>query len=179
MTHPIFGEMEFASQGFAGEEWACWETRIEVSGRTIRLDITIEATTGDPHLLDSVSKFIGDPGQFDRLARAAMQDSEVVRDYMDHTLDRTMCRDIDVWLRLTRCFGIDDATASNLDRLTMDLDQFLSKLYLRRIGLYPQERRERAAVFDYTMGDGDEITNYLMVVKFDGLGRLSEIVMES
>jgi hypothetical protein len=60
----------------------------------------------------------------------------------------------------------------------MDIDRFLSKLYLRRIGLYPQEAVE-CAILDYAMGDGDEITNYLIVAKFDGLGRLAQIVMES
>jgi hypothetical protein len=146
----------------------------------MRLDITIDVTaTADPHLLDSASQFISDSARFDRLARAAMQDNEVVRDYMHHTLDRSMCRDAGVWLRLTKCFGIDDARAANLDRLNMDLDRFLSKLYLRRIGLYPQVRTESAAVFDYTVGDGDKITNYLIVAKFDGLGKLTEIDMES
>jgi hypothetical protein len=151
ITHPVLGEVEFA-----GENDACWETRIEVPGRTIKLDINIDATAA-AHLLDNVSQFISDPVKFDRLARAAMQDNEVVRFYMDHTLDRSMCRNIDVWLRLTRCFGIDDASAANLDRLTMDIDQFLSKLYLKRIGLYPQELIE-CAIFDYSMGDGEEIT---------------------
>jgi len=179
ITHPILGEMEFVREKYA-PEWARWATRIEMSGRAIRLDITINVTTtAGPHLLDSVTQFISEPAKFDRLARAAMQDNEVVRDYMHHTLDRSMCRDTDVWLRLTRCFGIDAASAANLDRLNMDLDRFLSKLYLRRIGLYPQVRTESAAVFDYTVGDGDEITNYLIVAKFDDLGTLSEIVMES
>jgi hypothetical protein len=180
VTHPILGEVEFVRQKYGVAEWDRWETQIEVSGRTIRLDINIEAaTTANPNVLDSVSPFIADPAKFDRLARAAMPDNEVVRDYMDHTLDRSMCRDIDVWLRVTRCFGIDDATASTLDRLTMDLDQFLSKLYLRRIGLYPQGRIESPAVFDYTMGDRGGITNYLIVARFDGEGKLSDIDMES
>jgi hypothetical protein len=175
ITHPILGEVEFAR-----EKYARWKTRIEVSGRTIRLDINIDATAaGNPRLLDSVSQFISDPAKFDRLARAAMQDNEAVRFYMDHTLDRSTCHNIDVWLRLTRCFGIDDASAANLDRLTMDAGRFLSKLNLTRIGLYPQEHIESAAVFDYTMGDGDEITNYLIVAKFDGLGELKEITTES
>jgi hypothetical protein len=178
IKHPLLGEIEFVHEKQA-QERARWETRIELSGRTIRLDINIEGTvTANPRVLDSVTQFISDPAKFDRLARAAMADSEVVRDYMDHTLDRSMCRDIDVWLRLTRCFGVDDASAAGLDRLTMDLDRFLSKLNLRRIGLYPQEAIERA-VFDYAMGDGTEITNYLIVAKFDGQGRLAQLVMES
>jgi Protein of unknown function (DUF2004) len=174
ITHPVLGEV-----AFAGESDARWETRIEMPGRSIRLDINIDATAGgNPQLLDNVSQFISDPVKFDRLARAAMQDNEEVRFYMDHTLDRSMCRNIDVWLRLTRCFGIDDVSAVSLDRLTMDIDQFLSKIYLKRIGLYPQELIE-CAIFDYRMGDGEQITQYLIVVKFDRFGEIREITIES
>jgi hypothetical protein len=171
ITHPILGKVEFAR-----EEDAYWETRIEFSGRAIEVDINIDGTTDDPHVLDSVTQFVGDPAKFDRLARAAMQHDEVVRDYMDHHLERSTYQDIDAWLRLTRCFGEDNARAAELDKLTVDLDRFLSKLYLRRIGLYPQQPEE-CVVFNYTIGD--DITNYLIVARFDSLCELTEISMES
>jgi hypothetical protein len=161
---------------FAREEFAYWESRIEFSGRVIEVDINVDGTTDDPHVLDSVTQFVGDPAKFDRLARAAMQHNEVVRGYMDHHLERSTYPDIDAWLRLTQCFGEYNARAAELDKLTVDLDRFLSKLYLQRIGLYPQQPEE-CAVFDYTIVD--DMTNYLIVAKFDSLCELTEITMES
>ena len=171
IEHAVLGTIEFAR-----EEFARWETRIEFSGRMIEMDINIDGTTDDPHVLANVTQFIGDPAKFDRLARAAIRHNEVVRDYMDHHLERSTYPDINSWLRLTQCFGEDNARAAEIDKLTVDPERFLSKLYLRRIGLYPQQPEE-CAVFDYTIGD--DMTNYLIVAKFDTRCALTEIVMES
>lgn len=57
--------------------------------------------------------------------------------------------------------------------------QFLNKLYLTRIGLYPDGKYDTSyfAVFDYTVNR--ELSDQLMVVKTDHQGHLDHLSWES
>ncbi|MEU6019740.1 DUF2004 domain-containing protein, partial [Streptomyces sp. NPDC047515] len=148
ITHPAFGQLT------PGGEDPCWESRIEWSGHTLRLDLTIS----DPHvrleLLDGAARIAADVGEFDRLARVAIrqdydQDAESSEFglYMHHHLDEFDHAE------LSQLFGVDHPDL-------VDVDRFAASLYLRRIGLSPDDP-ERYAVFDYTIGDA--LTDYLLV----------------
>ena len=54
--------------------------------------------------------------------------------------------------------------------------KFLNKIKLVRIGIYPEDS-DSMATFDYTIGR--DLTQYLIVIRFDSEGKLVEIVMES
>jgi hypothetical protein len=52
----------------------------------------------------------------------------------------------------------------------------LNKIHLKRIGLYPEEPVSYG-VFDYTIND--DLTPYLIVVRFDDKGKIIETAMEN
>jgi hypothetical protein len=54
--------------------------------------------------------------------------------------------------------------------------KFLNKIKLVRIGIYPEDF-DSIAIFDYTIGR--DLTQYLIVLRFDSEGNFVEIVMES
>lgn len=54
--------------------------------------------------------------------------------------------------------------------------KFLNKIKLVRIGIYPEDSA-RMATFDYTIGR--DLTQYLIVLRFDNEGKFVEILTES
>jgi hypothetical protein len=55
-------------------------------------------------------------------------------------------------------------------------NQMLNKIHLKRIGIYPEEPVSYG-VFDYTIND--DLTPYLIVVRFDDKGKIIETAMEN
>jgi len=76
-------------------------------------------------------------------------------------------------------FNDEELKVLQIDQ-TLSLDeqriQMLQKVHLKRIGLYPEEP-ESFGTFDYTIND--DLTQYLIVVRFDNQGNITSLEMES
>lgn len=164
VTHAILGDVEFDPE----QDENVWETEIEWAGRTVRVDLWFDGATMNSSVLESIARFATDAAGFDQLARLAMredwrQKGSAVRDYLEHHLDD---------------LGADErhAALGTEDGKSIDVDVFLSRIHLIRIGLYPNDP-DSYAVFDYTTGR--ELTDYLIAAKFDDRDKVTEIAMES
>ncbi len=91
-------------------------------------------------------------------------EGKTVKEYIEHHLEEFSDEDL-------RVLGIDKS-----EDIQKQKDQMLNKIHLKRICLYPEES-ESYGVFDYTIND--DLTQYLIVVRFDDKGKIIEIVMES
>ncbi len=116
--------------------------------------------------LDSVANFIRHITQFDAAARVALLDESregATRLYIDHHLSVMPAR------ALQTLFG-------NVQTQAFAPAQFLSRMVVKRVGLYPGDQ-SRTAVFDYMLNQ--DVTNYLLVVSFDMDGEIVSVEMDS
>lgn len=164
VTHAILGDVEFDPE----HDENVWETKVEWAGRTVGVDLWFDGATMNSSVLESIARFATDAAGFDHLARLAMredwrQKGSAVRDYLEHHLDD---------------LGADERIAAlgTEESRSIDVDTFLSRMHLIRIGLYPNTS-DGCAVFDYTTGR--ELTDNLIAVNFDNRGKVTEIAMES
>lgn len=147
VVHEVFGAVDSDQHS----ELNVWESRAELSGAPVELDMSFDAVPS-PAELDALARYVTDIAAFDAIAREAMRadlavDESAVRDYQEH-----------------HEFATPDA--------------LFAALRLSRVGLYAgQETGECQAVFDYTVGK--EETQYLVVVKFDDAATVCEVCMES
>jgi hypothetical protein len=84
-------------------------------------------------------------------------------------MERRGWRCVGTWTRTRIRFG-------KVERETLDVDGFLGKMSLVRIGFYP-ENGKRRVTFDYSLGT--HLTDYLLVVTFDSSGQASDVHLES
>jgi hypothetical protein len=159
MNHPYFGTIDPTKGGD-------WSGDVQVGGRSVPVDMTRNGPTA-PSLLDAAAAFARDASRFDKIAREALvsdsaDDSSVVQ-YVDHHL--TVLKPD----ALNAAFGT--SAAADISRA-----QFLDRMILKWIGLYPESPTE-LAVFDYTL-DG-HVTDYVLCVSFDANGAVTGVDMES
>lgn len=146
-----------------------WPLEFDYAGHPVKFDFNVERTTLTQNAVDTVARFLTDLATYDEVARAAIRNEHdrgseySVKLYVDHHLEEFDATE------LRQCFGTDD-------RQSIDAGLFLSKLRLRRIGLYPDDADERA-VFDYTISE--DLTDYLIVVRFDARGQVVAVETES
>lgn len=122
--------------------------------------------TPSPAQLDAMAAIAGDVATLDRVARDAMladlrNDDGAVLLYLEHHLGE-LSPD-----HLTQTF--DTANPAEVPA-----PQFLAKLVLHRVGLYPDSM---SAVFDYLLDGG--ATQYLLAITFEADGTVASIEMES
>jgi hypothetical protein len=86
--------------------------------------------------------------------RIDLENNGVVRDYFDHHIE----------------------VVSDEKELNKNEDKFLERLKLVRIGLYPEDD-QHYALFDFTIGK--QITNYIIVVRFNKYLKICSIDFES
>ena len=110
-------------------------------------------TLNEPRVKEYLSHFIKKDFDLDT-------ESEAVKMYMEHHLEELEQADIN------KLFGTTEVSS----------DQFLSKLALCRVGIYP-DSDEDFAVFDISLPE--DVTDYLLVVRFSVDGEISYISMES
>ncbi len=164
ITHAVFGEVEFDPEHDLND----WAIELEWSGRTVRVDVTFDGATMSPSVLDSLAQFVTDIAGFDELARQSMRqdfdrEKSQVREYIEHHLDEL---DADA---LIQVFGTGDTSS-------IDAETFLARMYLVRIGLYP-DAPDGYAVFDYMLAE--ELSGYLLAVTLDNRRKVAHIAMES
>jgi hypothetical protein len=147
----------------------CWEFQLHYLNRPVRLDFTVPGEILSQKSVDMVASFVADLAAFDERARRAISSEQeqggeyTVQEYIDHHLEQFTKP------QLLQCLGTGDAA-------TVSPALFLSKLRLHRIGLYPEDPEE-PAIFDYTIDR--EMTDYLIVVRFNLQGKALAVDMES
>lgn len=146
-----------------------WAFRLDYSEHPVRLGFNVDGEMLTQGAVDTVARFVADLAAHDGLGRNAIRDDRA-RDgdgavglYVSHHLEQFNATE------LRACLGTDDPRA-------VGPDLFLSKLRLCSISLYPDDADERA-VFDYTIGEA--LTDYVIAVRFDPLGKVVAVEMES
>jgi hypothetical protein len=158
---PYFSEIDLNSE----EDY--YKVDIDFEDHNIQLDINIESTPTSIAKLEIVKSIIENLAIYnDKSKKAITTDFKKggdVRDYIEH--------------------HIEDIDNDELEAILKDHDkslpvdeQLLSLMHLKRIGFYLDDE-EQYAIFDYTIGR--EITQYVIVVKFDNNGNIEYLTMES
>jgi len=162
-TLPVIGSFEFQPDADGR-----FEAALDLRGRRVTLDINVYETVTQ-HLLDSVAGFVANVAGFDQSAREFLghdfeQNNESsVRLYIEHHLETIDPDELRGSLGGANC-------------QVVDAKLFLSRIYLRRVGLYP-DNENSCALFDYTIGE--RLTQYVIAVQFDSEGAILGAVMES
>ncbi|NCD68487.1 DUF2004 domain-containing protein [Mucilaginibacter agri] len=132
----------------------------------IQLDLNFYETSIDEDKLSILKQYLNDLEKVVELAKKEINSDfkggENVVEFLEHhidVLDET---------ELEAIIDTKDKSLSVEQRL-------LSALKLMRIGFYPED--DDFAIFDFTLGE--EISQYLLVVKFNNQMQLQEITMES
>jgi hypothetical protein len=160
---PHFGVLNPA----ALEEY--YDVDIDFNNKQIQVDLNFENKTIDVERLEMVQRFIENIRIHDLNnkkhieADFADEDGDTVREYLEHHIEELATDE------LNQLIGFNTKTVDQPKLL-------LKKLYLTRVGLYP-DSKEQFAIFDYTIGR--ELTDYLVVINTDENGNLDYMTMES
>lgn len=164
LSIPVLGKVDFAPAPDGH-----WALQLDYVGRPVRLDFNVDGEMLTQGAVDAVAGFVGGLAAHDGLAGNAIRDEydhgseDTVQLYVTHHLEQFDAT------ALRQCFGVDD-------RQAVSPDLFLSKLRLRRVGLYP-DNADQCAIFDYTIGEA--LTDYVIAVGFDSGGKVVAVEMES
>jgi hypothetical protein len=159
MEHEYFGTLDVTSG-------VNWDGHVHMNGRSVPVDMTSDFPPS-PGQLDAAASVLRHASRFDATARAAITvdraDDGAVTLYIDHHLS-VLPPDA-----LSAALGTTNPAA-------ISRTQFLERMFLRGIGLYPDSPRS-LAVFDYTL-EG-RVTDYVLCVSFDAAGAVTSVEMES
>lgn len=163
---PYFGEIDLDNV----EEY--YYVEIEYKDNELNLDLNFEelliapaVATQIKHILDNIEAYDIQNRLYIDADYAKAKEGSFVNDFVNYHLEdigEEICEDIAI-----------DLTATDRD------EQFIKKLKLVRVGMYPDSKRENGgfAVFDYSIDP--EITDQLLVVNVDALGNLLNVSWES
>jgi hypothetical protein len=163
-TLPYFGAINIESLA------EYYEVDVEVNEKLVQIDLNFEANTLSLENFERVKSFIENIEKFDQNSHAYIQQNfegeqdGTVKEYVYFHLDE---------------LGDDFLAHIGISNSIDKAQQFLNKLYLTRIGLYPDGKYDTSyfAVFDYTTNQ--ELSDQLLVVKTDHQGRLDHLSWES
>lgn len=144
-----------------------YDVEVEFNGGILKMDLNFDNTEIESHLLECVKNYLDNlTGVYDAALKAI---------YIDLEEGGTTIEFLD--------FHMEDLEDEELKEVTKNADkgqslekQILSQITLKRLGFYP-EIEEEFATLDFTIGE--EISDYLLVVKMDSKQHLQEITMES
>ncbi|MBK6463447.1 MAG: DUF2004 domain-containing protein [Myxococcales bacterium] len=163
LQHPVFGKLTPDATG-----GVCRGGTRPLATREVAVDLTLMGPApAAKELLDRAAPFIARLATFDTEARAGLEadqeedDSAVVL-YLEHHIEELEPGAV------RAIFG--------KPKEEVDMAAFLAAVYLRRVGLHPDDA-DRFAVFDYTISD--EETHYVLSVAFDVNGEIVAVDMES
>ncbi|MDX2067919.1 MAG: DUF2004 domain-containing protein [Haliscomenobacter sp.] len=162
---PPFGQINLDA---LNEEY---RSEIEFNGKTITLDINFAKTNIEKSAMDTIKFFIENIDTFDRQNKV-----NINSDFNDENGDT---------VKEYVTFHIEELGDEFLEQIDITSDQtdkeqqFLKKLHLTRIGLYPDGKYDASnfAVFDYTVSK--DLTDQLIVVNTDEKGNLDHLSWES
>jgi len=144
-----------------------YEGEVRCGDQLIPVDLNFEDDNIETGAIKNVKEFLDELPHHEKAAFDSLladfnrgRKSEVVRPFMEHHLKELGPE------TLTKLFGTT----------SVDINRFLSKMVVTRVGFYP-ETDDEFAVFDITL-QGD-FTNYLIAVNFDPDGEIKSLSMES
>ncbi|MEO5944853.1 MAG: DUF2004 domain-containing protein [Ferruginibacter sp.] len=146
-----------------------YEVDIDFNNKRIQLDLNFENKAIELERLEMAHRFIENIRIHDLNNKKyieqdfADEDGDTVGEYLEHHIEELATDE------LNQLIGYNTKTVDQSKLL-------LKKLYLTRVGLYP-DSKEQFAIFDYTIGP--ELTDYLVVINTDENGNLDYITMES
>ena len=164
-TLPHFGKLEIENL----EEY--YNVDIEFNGKEIQIDLNFENKTIDTATFDKINNFIENIEKFDKQNQDYIkndfgdENGETVKEYVTFHVEE---------------LGNDFLEQIDISSDNTDKEQaFLTKLYLTRVGLYPDGKYDTSyfAVFDYTVNK--DLTDQLIVVNTDENGNLDHLSWES
>lgn len=148
-----------------------YDAEVEYKDAEVSLDINFEESTLEQHIAMRIKYILENIEVYDIKNRVyidanyAKENNSLVSDFVNYHLEE---------------IGDEIGEDINIDLEASDRDeQFIKKLKLIRLGLYPDSKSENGgfAVFDYSIDP--EVTDQLLVVNVDAEGNLQHISWES
>ena len=144
---------------------------IQFNGKEIQIDLNFENKTIDASTFDKIKNFLENIEKFDK------QNEDYIKSDFENENGDTVKEYV--------TFHIEELGDDFLEQMDISSDEtdkvqiLLTKLHLRRIGLYPDGKYDTSyfAVFDYSFNP--EFTDQLIVVKTDENGNLDHLSWES
>jgi hypothetical protein len=159
--HPNFGKLNL----YELEER--YDSVFDFEDLTVEIDLNFEEKIIKPNRIEIVNTFLNNLNDFHQNNILKIQ-----KDYKKGGEAKFYAEEMMEYLEeddeLNLCFP-------NTNRSLLSEEFILSKLYLKRIGFYPNDK-DYFAVFDYTI---HEEMNYLLVLKYNQKQKISEITVES
>lgn len=139
-----------------------------INGKEISIDLNIIEEKISRETIQPTVTFLENLSKIEKIAHdKVLQDYEngdVVRDYIEHHIEELNDEEL-------KSLEVESTDSTEIKK-----EKFLNKIHIKRIGLYPEEL-DSIAIFDYTIND--DLTQYLIVLKFDSNMKFVEIYTES
>ena len=144
------------------------EVQVNINGTEFWIDLNIIKDQISKETIEPTIKFLNNLSEIVLVAQNQVKtdfdNGNVVKDYIKHHIGEFNDDEL-------KSLGIE-LTDSSENKAS----KFLNKIHLKRIGFYPEEW-DSLAIFDFTIND--DLTQYLIVLKFDSNGEFVDIYTES
>ncbi|MFD2942144.1 DUF2004 domain-containing protein [Flavobacterium notoginsengisoli] len=147
-----------------------YSTIIKLKGKEISIDINFDKTAIDKSLMDVIKSFLENIENYDQQNKQFINDDYTAKD--GDTVRGFVTEHVEG-------YGDDFLVELNIDLNGDKEKQFMDKLHLVRVGLYPDGKYNASyfAVFDYTVSK--ELTDQIIAVKTNEKGSLDHLAWES
>jgi len=157
-----FGEIDLNKT----EEYIDVDTNI--NGNAVSIDLNIIEEKISKKTIQPTISFLENLPKIEKIAHKQVlsdfKNGSIVKDYIEHHIGEFNDEEL-------KSLGIKSTDSSESKK-----EKILNKIHLKRIGIYPKEW-DSLAIFDYTIND--DLTQYLIVLKFDSDGKFVDIYTES
>lgn len=157
-----FGEIDLNKT----EEYIDVDTNI--NGNAVSIDLNIIEEKISKKTIQPTISFLENLPKIEKIAHKQVlsdfKNGSIVKDYIEHHIGEFNDEEL-------KSLGIKSTDSSESKK-----EKILNKIHLKRIGIYPKEW-DSLAIFDYTIND--DLTQYLIVLKFDSDGEFVDIYTES
>jgi len=139
-----------------------------INENEVSIDLNIIEEKISKETIQPTIKFLENLSGIEKIAHKQVlsdfKNGNIVKDYIEHHIGEFNDEEL-------KSLGIESTDSSENKK-----QKFLNKIHLKRIGIYPEEW-DSLAIFDYTIND--DLTQYLIVLKFDSNGKFVDIYTES
>ncbi len=159
-TLPYFGEIDLKSL----DEY--YEVKIAIQGKTIKIDINFEEETISKKDIDITKSILERLDDFYKVAQTA-----IINDFGKGG-------EVDEYIEYIEEYISDEELAPYLKEVDKNLDkknQILSIIYLKRVGLYPDD--DNNVVLDFTISS--DLLHYVLVINMNAKCEIENMCMES
>ncbi len=139
-----------------------------INGNEVSIDLNIIEEKISKKTIQPTINFLENLSEIEKIANKQVlsdfQNGSIVKDYIEYHIREFNNEEL-------KSLGIEST-----DSYENKKQKFLNIIHLKRIGIYPEEL-DSFAIFDYTIND--DLTQYLIVLKFDSNGKFVDIYTES